>query len=164
MYAIVSIGGTMPPFRFGTILRFNTPCAMPQRMGSRKCRGGRSLHRVRISASYITRPTDQYQCSSMEAAKTSWASGIREQTRGRRILPTMPSYRPRKYGPGVLTRMGLIGATRSPTTTAPMSSCKQACSEIKRPMHSSNRSEEHTSELQSHSDLVCRLLLEKKKK
>src|SRR5438132_3328461 len=30
------------------------------------------------------------------------------------------------------------------------------------PTHS--RSEEHTSELQSHSDLVCRLLLEKKKK
>src|SRR5260221_9734254 len=32
--------------------------------------------------------------------------------------------------------------------------------------HSANnaeRSEEHTSELQSHSDLVCRLLLEKKK-
>src|SRR6266540_5004409 len=27
-----------------------------------------------------------------------------------------------------------------------------------------NRSEEHTSELQSHHDLVCRLLLEKKKK
>src|SRR5476649_697711 len=29
---------------------------------------------------------------------------------------------------------------------------------------SSSRSEEHTSELQSHSELVCRLLLEKKKK
>src|SRR5438034_5247184 len=29
--------------------------------------------------------------------------------------------------------------------------------------HSDLRSEEHTSELQSHSDLVCRLLLEKKK-
>src|SRR5438034_11119139 len=29
---------------------------------------------------------------------------------------------------------------------------------------SRRRSEEHTSELQSHSDLVCRLLLEKKKK
>src|SRR5947207_3855266 len=28
----------------------------------------------------------------------------------------------------------------------------------------SHRSEEHTSELQSHSDLVCRLLLEKKKR
>src|SRR5438034_5534914 len=31
-------------------------------------------------------------------------------------------------------------------------------------IYSSGRSEEHTSELQSHSDLVCRLLLEKKKK
>src|SRR5260221_8444201 len=30
--------------------------------------------------------------------------------------------------------------------------------------HRKRRSEEHTSELQSHSDLVCRLLLEKKKK
>src|SRR5437588_7874382 len=32
------------------------------------------------------------------------------------------------------------------------------------PRQKSSRSEEHTSELQSHSDLVCRLLLEKKKK
>src|SRR5438132_9352909 len=32
------------------------------------------------------------------------------------------------------------------------------------PGRTSMRSEEHTSELQSHSDLVCRLLLEKKKK
>src|SRR2546427_9620544 len=33
-----------------------------------------------------------------------------------------------------------------------------------RPARSSSRSEEHTSELQSQSNLVCRLLLEKKKK
>src|SRR5438034_11732817 len=32
------------------------------------------------------------------------------------------------------------------------------------PVGGCERSEEHTSELQSHSDLVCRLLLEKKKK
>src|SRR5437588_7202351 len=32
------------------------------------------------------------------------------------------------------------------------------------PRSTGSRSEEHTSELQSHSDLVCRLLLEKKKK
>src|SRR5438132_8913936 len=32
-----------------------------------------------------------------------------------------------------------------------------------RPGNQTHRSEEHTSELQSHSDLVCRLLLEKKK-
>src|SRR5260221_6952725 len=36
--------------------------------------------------------------------------------------------------------------------------------EMKAGHHSEIRSEEHTSELQSHSDLVCRLLLEKKKK
>src|SRR5438132_2836822 len=34
----------------------------------------------------------------------------------------------------------------------------------RRSFRASSRSEEHTSELQSHSDLVCRLLLEKKKK
>src|SRR5947207_15302940 len=34
----------------------------------------------------------------------------------------------------------------------------------RRGRRSTSRSEEHTSELQSHSDLVCRLLLEKKKK
>src|SRR2546430_6729752 len=41
-----------------------------------------------------------------------------------------------------------------PTTPAPPS----------RPSRRSTRSEEHTSELQSQSNLVCRLLLEKKKK
>src|SRR5438132_8265472 len=35
---------------------------------------------------------------------------------------------------------------------------------LPRATRSGSRSEEHTSELQSHSDLVCRLLLEKKKK
>src|SRR5260221_6745717 len=34
---------------------------------------------------------------------------------------------------------------------------------LQRPLQPQGRSEEHTSELQSHSDLVCRLLLEKKK-
>src|SRR5438034_5029893 len=39
----------------------------------------------------------------------------------------------------------------------------EQCDEICRHLLA-HRSEEHTSELQSHSDLVCRLLLEKKKK
>src|SRR5438132_6094562 len=43
-------------------------------------------------------------------------------------------------------RCGTTRATCWPTRTSPA------------------RSEEHTSELQSHSDLVCRLLLEKKKR
>src|SRR5260221_8799668 len=39
------------------------------------------------------------------------------------------------------------------------------CEQVLEPEHPHTliRSEEHTSELQSHSDLVCRLLLEKKK-
>src|SRR5260221_2710302 len=44
-------------------------------------------------------------------------------------------------------------------------SCKSSRHPCTKPSRSSpRRSEEHTSELQSHSDLVCRLLLEKKKK
>src|SRR5438034_8785270 len=35
---------------------------------------------------------------------------------------------------------------------------------LRRFLRRGGRSEEHTSELQSHSDLVCRLLLEKKKR
>src|SRR5699024_11239718 len=38
------------------------------------------------------------------------------------------------------------------------------CSEVAIIFHNNYRSEEHTSELQSRFDLVCRLLLEKKKK
>src|SRR5437773_10150844 len=39
-----------------------------------------------------------------------------------------------------------------------------SCSAFSRTGKETFRSEEHTSELQSHHDLVCRLLLEKKKK
>src|SRR5260221_7787590 len=39
-----------------------------------------------------------------------------------------------------------------------------SASAMARSWPAASRSEEHTSELQSHSDLVCRLLLEKKKK
>src|SRR5438034_7972261 len=41
---------------------------------------------------------------------------------------------------------------------------RRAPGRVDRPGRCGHRSEEHTSELQSHSDLVCRLLLEKKKK
>src|SRR5260370_32904068 len=41
---------------------------------------------------------------------------------------------------------------------------KQFLEEWKQAFHRRQRSEEHTSELQSHLNLVCRLLLEKKKK
>src|SRR5438034_2857492 len=49
------------------------------------------------------------------------------------------------------------------TFLANASAPEEVCA-ITRSVSSAFRSEEHTSELQSHSDLVCRLLLEKKKK
>src|SRR5438034_6264582 len=51
-------------------------------------------------------------------------------------------------------------ASPSRTSFSSASSSARRCSGVP----SLKRSEEHTSELQSHSDLVCRLLLEKKKK
>src|SRR5688572_31742954 len=56
---------------------------------------------------------------------------------------------------------------RSRTSTARLdNACRRASSVMSSPMAdaSASRSEEHTSELQSQSNLVCRLLLEKKKK
>src|SRR5438309_10289692 len=95
MYAIVSIGGTMPPSRLGTILRSNTPCVLPQRMDLRRCRGGQSIQKARISASFVTRRMDQFLCLFMEAARTSWVYVSLEQIQGPHILLTTPSY-PRK--------------------------------------------------------------------
>src|SRR5260221_2609859 len=58
-------------------------------------------------------------------------------------------------------------STLFPYTTLFRSGCRPAPGPGRRTAqcaHRRCRSEEHTSELQSHSDLVCRLLLEKKKR
>src|SRR5437773_5794367 len=55
----------------------------------------------------------------------------------------------RDCGAGAAGRSGVLTARRSLARTRALQA---------------GRSEEHTSELQSHHDLVCRLLLEKKKK
>src|SRR5438034_3818387 len=65
------------------------------------------------------------------------------------------------------------GAARSArlATSKSSTSCPESGFQARAPSRATTRcpsavmrSEEHTSELQSHSDLVCRLLLEKKKK
>src|SRR5688572_31069981 len=60
------------------------------------------------------------------------------------------------------TERGTAFAMRAPSRTPPPGTHLYRCSRIvqRGPL---NRSEEHTSELQSQSNLVCRLLLEKKK-
>src|SRR5207248_11082227 len=65
--------------------------------------------------------------------------------------------------PGPRARPGRSpGARRSTTTSSGPSPTSRPASG--RCGHRATRSEEHTSELQSPYDLVCRLLLEKKKK
>src|SRR5438034_5243524 len=59
-----------------------------------------------------------------------------------------------------LDRMALGGASN--TTTSPRLTSRSLKTRFVE-KGTRIRSEEHTSELQSHSDLVCRLLLEKKK-
>src|SRR5438034_2914802 len=58
-----------------------------------------------------------------------------------------------------LFRSLLLRSLRTPVDAA----CRAAAG-VESSANAIRRSEEHTSELQSHSDLVCRLLLEKKKK
>src|SRR5260221_9686220 len=81
---------------------------------------------------------------------------------------------------GAADAMGAIGAVwtqpAEPRRPAPGAQAVRAAGGRAAPGHgpglwrrmhqlcAAQRSEEHTSELQSHSDLVCRLLLEKKKK
>src|SRR3989440_7010424 len=64
----------------------------------------------------------------------------------------------------VLTPYSIVGARR--ISSAPdRSSARRSTMMVSQPSGRwGPRSEEHTSELQSRSDLVCRLLLEKKKK
>src|SRR5438034_467226 len=68
-------------------------------------------------------------------------------------LPISPHLQPNSGNPGVF--LGLAANRHTAWGGAWLSALFSA--------ETASRSEEHTSELQSHSDLVCRLLLEKKK-
>src|SRR2546430_9585790 len=56
--------------------------------------------------------------------------------------------------------ISLLSSSRSPSAIRTQRTSRARCSGCRR----TGRSEEHTSELQSQSNLVCRLLLEKKKR
>src|SRR5437773_7078673 len=69
--------------------------------------------------------------------------------------------------PRVQPAIGLDATVPRPMVTnetAPARPYVMVPSSTNEPSSKRSRSEEHTSELQSHHDLVCRLLLEKKKK
>src|SRR5437868_14220585 len=72
---------------------------------------------------------------------------------------------PISVGPAQVGRRGRpFSRTTGPTGTARSATCCGRCASIRCRGPRGPRSEEHTSELQSRFDLVCRLLLEKKKK
>src|SRR5690242_21419209 len=64
----------------------------------------------------------------------------------------------RHVGPNTLIDLSVDGAAAAPVLVHEV----QLHRVTRKPLHV-DRSEEHTSELQSHVNLVCRLLLEKKK-
>src|SRR5437667_11167055 len=74
-----------------------------------------------------------------------------------RDLPSFPTRRSSDLKP--VPDSGTVGNCR-----AECARCARAEPRTRRAHSARQRSEEHTSELQSHHDLVCRLLLEKKKK
>src|SRR5438034_6806898 len=93
------------------------------------------------------------------------------------LFPYTTLFRSQKDYHGALTELeALIRAVptgeKVPDALLKIGLCQQSLGDgalakrtWQRPIFSSaSRSEEHTSELQSHSDLVCRLLLEKKNK
>src|SRR5579875_4011833 len=116
------------------------------------------------------------------APRSSVATGSRAAVRFSPSSARSKKHRPetRKH---VSTSLGYSCATRSALpfsatlrwyhlSCSALSACRSTsnrsrsfCGSMRSPGSSATaRSEEHTSELQSHSDLVCRLLLEKKKK
>src|SRR5687768_18277249 len=70
---------------------------------------------------------------------------------------------PRKAGPRTCSKSSSSSRGNSADSTRSVSRRKRRFGQRRR-SHFLNRSEEHTSELQSRLHLVCRLLLEKKKK
>src|SRR2546422_8483251 len=95
--------------------------------------------------------------SSPKIGSTAWSH--REKV----TMTAFPA-RSKRFGPRM---RGILQRTRPPANnaraTAPLGSCgyPDICAF---PGRTTTRSEEHTSELQSRLHLVCRLLLEKKKK
>src|SRR2546430_8130842 len=101
--------------------------------------------------------------AARRAAITSPAnrSGPLRRRRRSKIPTSPPGHRVGPHRPPVaLDRRGYLEPTRTVPTVFPMQWLSGSGARV---VGLRDRSEEHTSELQSQSNLVCRLLLEKKK-
>src|SRR5438034_10027348 len=80
------------------------------------------------------------------------------------LFPYTTLFRSPPKGRAMMTRATAMFSSRLAPVLARYVDLKRALGQLfDSPTRTLQRSEEHTSELQSHSDLVCRLLLEKKK-
>src|SRR5436190_18444977 len=89
------------------------------------------------------------------------SSSMTRRPPGAPLFPYTTLFRSLVAAPSAKSPAALV--TRTLMLTVPVASGVKMISDVPPPLVMV-RSEEHTSELQSHSDLVCRLLLEKKKK
>src|SRR6266446_7701051 len=128
-------------------------------------RTGRASALAWSASANRSRTTSAVKRSTMRAGPcmvqaTPTAASIRSKSFRARVIPSVPcawsalTASPKNQGMVSLTTWAMTRRTMKSTTLARRpSACRQRV-----------RSEEHTSELQSPCNLVCRLLLEKKKK
>src|SRR5260370_25052986 len=76
------------------------------------------------------------------------------------LFPYTTLFRSRERFAPYMARFGIVASPERSLGQSPSVSIAQ----VGHSVEAGSRSEEHTSELQSHLNLVCRLLLEKKKK
>src|SRR5256886_5740330 len=81
-----------------------------------------------------------------------------EVARGRLIIPANVNHLARRLDPMAIGKVARVKINANIGNSAVESNIDQELEKL----HHAVRSEEHTSELQSQSNLVCRLLLEKK--
>src|SRR5690606_41138224 len=105
-----------------------------------------------VSVPPATATTAIYTLSLHDALPISSSAASRTPSRSGHDSPGRPSSRPPSPSPSTRSaRTASAAASSTPRPSPPVSPPPR-------------RSEEHTSELQSRENLVCRLLLEKKKK
>src|SRR5438034_2996703 len=125
-----------------------------------------------VSVSPAARHSASRQLPSATAAREAARASARHVGRdalgsavARSAARTRSRNAPGARNAGTRVSIAARSATRPSRKRAQSAHWARCASSSRRWMRaSSRRSEEHTSELQSHSDLVCRLLLEKKKK